>query len=302
MAKKSLIDLTKTNRTIYKSTPWGAEPNELKKPQVLLSVYVNAEGNVEEVKILDEFVGGSWGDSLRRGDSEDFDFYDLPNECDEKDCLYHIYAAMGSYRCSWEYDEYDIYHEFFKVIKVMTNYSKFLDGIEDWEDQQRKRAEDEGMSVMTSGRVYGKDDEDYEESDLFTGGSHLRTNLTMRDLKDLIENVAKFDIRLAHRYALHYELKSALGDQYDSEIEKMEKIRQELIEYIKYGRDFETRWNSEGYEITSKSYRFPEGTHTITFKEINEIPDDILIQNDSKKILEAIVATKKIIDVFDKSL
>lgn len=303
MAKQSIVDLTRNNREHHERNFWGADKKTL-RPQVLLSIYINEEREVEEIKVLDEFVGGEYGYNLLNDSNDEWDHYaingSLPNSMRQPDTLYHVYAAIEHYRCSYEYDEWDSYYEFFNPIKVMTNYRDFINKNEDWIDQQNRKAQDEGISISTDGKVYGKNSEN--DMDIFYGGSSTKTNITLKDIKDFISIVAEKDIRLAHRFAMNYRFKEALGNKYNKEIENMEETRQELIDYIKRCSDFDTRWNDKGYEIEANGYRFPKGKHFIAFEEINNLTDEILQKHDSAKILDAIIGTKTILEAFDKSL
>lgn len=290
MTKNRMIDLTKNNREHYMKNWYSSEKIE-SKPQVLLSMFINDEGKLEEIKVLDEFIGEEWGHSIKNNYDECFEFCDVPVECSEKNALYHVYASVSWEKTSYEYEEYDPSYTYHKIIKVMSNYSEFVNKNTEWEEQQKLKELDEGIEVVASGEVYNyiEDDEQFDRK------SKLTSSITINDVIRFIKIIAEHDIKLAHRFASHWEVKKALNDKYDEEIAKIENKRKEFIKHIKFERRVKTHYDSRGYHISSNHYSLPKGEFTITFEEIDNISNELLEKYSSEELIEYFINTKSII-------
>lgn len=259
------------------------EKEKKKYPHMLISVYINEDKEIEEIELIKQFVGGEYGKDLECN-SDNYDEYTLEGagllgECKYADTLYHVYLRGDCYECGgWEYTEYDYETTILKVIPVIRDYSQFRESEDDFEEQSKLYSNDSTVEHI-----------DYEGDQ--NGGFIINPNITYNDLNNFIKIIAKYDIKLAHRFANHYELKEALGELYDETRAKIEEKRAKFKNYIKYNQYVKFRFDSKGYHVKKGKKE-----DLITFEEIDAIDDEMLLTKDPEYILDALFFAPRVMD------
>lgn len=280
--------MKRTNLANYTTTR-----NEKIKPDALLEIYINEEGEVESCEVLTDFRGGEY--RLSNSAQENFSDYDIESYAHlfkNKDTLYHTYVAEQWHKTSYEYEEWDMDIYFLQITEVMSNYRGFLESEEDFNEQLALKDKDNKINIRLEG---------FNENYGHGWSSSFDSSISFNDIAALIRTNAKHDIRLSHRLAVsHPELQKHLGDLYDEEIVKIEQKRIDFVKYLKYSRDVKMRYTTEGYFIKVQGYMFKKGEMPITYKDIENIPDDILLEYSSEHILKYFIDAKIIMNEFEE--
>lgn len=204
------------------------------EPHALMSVYINEDGKVEEIELVNNFVGGKNASNMESDYYESIDeslFKDLP-----KDTLYHVYIKL-IYSSYWTDcgTEYDMDVEVLNIIAVHSNYTEFLRAQEEYEEKVELRNND-------------NDCFEYE------GYFNYREvpNITFNDLQKIGEIIAKDNIRLAHRILGKHYAKKVLGNKYNEELAEIETRREAFRDYLRNDNGSFVFNRKDGYELHKK--------------------------------------------------
>jgi len=253
------------------------------EPQALMSIYINADGEFEDVNIIEKFVGGKWRENIDSDLYEACDKYFLGSVFAEepKDTLYHVYIKLV-YSSSWTDcgTEYNMDVEVLQLITIKRDYSKFLEAQEEFEKQNKLKVDDEKFFDQADYAGYGE-----------------VPNITFNDMQKFAKIIATKDVRLAHRILGAKYAEKMLGKKYNEHLAKIEQRREEFRNYLRYNQNCLVYHTDDGYHI---SKRYGNKSITITYEQISQLSDELLLQNSNEDIFDMLVSTPLILEQFDK--
>lgn len=260
----------------------STQPDE---PDVLVSIWVNKDKKIEEVTLVDNFIGGDFGNSI---DGDYYDEYILEYLLKDMtpDTLYHAYLHFhfSSYwtDCGTEYDM-DV--ECLQLIPVKRNYSAWLNIQEEYEKQiDLSNGDEEAFDdVLTYGSA--------------NGGMYVTPQITFNDLENIIKLIAEKDIRLAHRIITPHYAEKILEDKFDKKLSEIEEHRRKFKEYLKYNERVIVNFHETGYRVKK---RHGDKELKISYQQIDNLTDEMLLQYTSQDLFDLLVTTSQLLEQFDK--
>jgi hypothetical protein len=260
------------------------------KPDILIAVHINKEGKVETSELLACFHVGEdkygWDEEI---DTYALEYQGLSRQKGIKpNTLYHVYMHVHSYRCSYEYDEWETEHYYLQIIPVIENYEEYLVKEEEYKEQQELAKGNQQLpDIITEGEFDDEGDMCYY--------STTTINITYNDIKRMVQLIAPQDIQLAHRIYNGWGILDMLGEYYDSDIAEAEKKRIGFKNFLKSNY---FRSESEKIKYTKDGYKFPKtwryDAFTITHEDVDNIPVEWLTDKRQEDIVKELYEAKKV--------
>lgn len=271
------------------------------EPELLISVYVNENNEIEDSKLLDCFIIGWLGDEIRN-DSGYYDKYALDSaglfeHCSECDTLYHVYLkiSFNTVNDYYEGESTETILQILQVLKVKTNYRDFLEKNEHHQEQLKLIEKDVNLGSMSI-------------SNEFLNNSSLNLEINYHDYKNILDMVAQNDIYLAHRMASNDELQLQLGNIYNEKIREVEKQKISFKNFLRWNVQHDIVFNEKGYYVQKKplrvfnSFELPIKKQTvfISYEDIDGLEDDILLELNNEQLLAHFYSQNEILKVFEE--
>jgi len=260
----------------------GTQPDE---PDVLVSIWVNGDKKIEEIILVDNFIGGDFGNDIDGCYYDEYHLEYLLKDM-EPDTLYHAYLHFHFSSCWTDCGtEYDMDVECLQLIPIKRNYSAWLDAQNEYEKQIELSNED--VEAFDNIITYGS----------AGGGRYVTPQITFNDLENIVKFIAEKDIRLAHRIITPYYAEKILEDKFDEQLSEIEERRRKFKEYLKYNDGVIVSFDEIGYRVKK---RYGDKELRISYQQIDNLTDEMLLQYTPQDLFDLLVTTPQLLEQFDK--